>query len=66
MNTDLINGMATPETCNNDHNVVIFDSRYGERSCPVCEALEQNLKDEEIYDKKLKVLEEQLKVKKAL
>ncbi len=28
--------MQSPEACNDGHREIIFDSRYGDFSCPVC------------------------------
>ena len=40
--------MFSETRCSNGHEEVIFDSRFGERPCPVCEAQEAEFKAEDL------------------
>ena len=46
MNQKLIDQMATPETCDEGHFAIVYDSHYGDYTCPVCDAFEEILPDE--------------------
>jgi len=51
--------MRTPEHCRHRHVEIIFDSRYGEYKCPLCEKIKALFTEEQINTSLMEQIEQQ-------